>query len=87
MADLDLARMTPETRARVLDVYALGYTDGIAAGRQQLEDEWRGLMEVSAAVARQVAEAGPFDELERYRGRPDRAERHVALLRSRGVVA
>jgi hypothetical protein len=65
--------------------YASGYIAGIDHGRQQLEDEWRGRQEVSAAIARMVAEAGPWDELEDRRGRPASAAAHRRLMAERGV--
>lgn len=58
----------------------------IEMGRRQAEDEWRGRMEVSAAIARQIAERGPADALEMRRGRPERAERHRQLMRERGIA-
>lgn len=82
----DLARMTPEARALWLSAYEVGYGQGIDAGRRQLEAEWRGSMEVSAAIARQVAASVPFDELAERRGQPARAERQRDLLRERGVA-
>jgi len=83
----DLTRMTGAARALWLEVYGLGYRDGIEAGRRQLEDEWRGTYEVSAAVARQVAQRGSFDELAERRGQPERAARQRAILAERGVTA
>lgn len=85
--EFDLARMTPEALSVWLSVYELGYRDGINAGRQQVEDEWHGRMAVSAAIARQIAEAGPLDELEELRGRPARAAAHRRLMVERGVMS
>ena len=87
MTGIDLARVSPQMRAAYLEAYSLGYRDGIDRGRQQLEDEWRGRMEVSASIARQIAAAGPYDELEERRGRPDRADAHRRHLAERGVSA
>jgi hypothetical protein len=67
-----------------------GIVIGIGMGRQQLEDEWRGRMEVSAAIARQIATAGPWDELADRRaaagtGRPDQGALQRQILRDRGI--
>ncbi|MGY4642806.1 hypothetical protein [Cellulomonas sp. URHB0016] len=70
-----------------LDWYEAGIVHGIAIGRQQVEDEWRGRMEVSAAVARMVAGAVPYAELCDRRGEHDRADRQRTILRDRGVAA
>lgn len=58
----------------------------IELGRRQVEDEWRGRLEVSKAIARQIAQAGPYDERARRRGEHQRADAHVATLRARGVI-
>jgi len=82
-----LAAMTPHARVIALAYFEAGRAEGIEAGRRQLEDEWRGTYEVSAAVARQVAQRGPFDELAERRGQPERAARQRAILAERGVTA
>ncbi|MBO1751716.1 hypothetical protein J4G33_07870 [Actinotalea sp. BY-33] len=58
----------------------------IEMGRRQLEEEWRGRLEVSQAIARQIAQHGPLDELEDRRGRPERAAAHRRLMAERGVA-
>jgi hypothetical protein len=80
-------RMLPRARQTWIDAYGIGYLEGLEAGRRQVEDEWRGLDQVSVAIARQVAERVPFDQLADRRGQHDRAERQRSLLRERGVVA
>ena len=82
-----LAAMTPHARVIALAYFEAGRAEGIEAGRRQLEDEWRGTYEVSAAVARQVAQRGSFDELAERRGQPERAARQRAILAERGVIA
>lgn len=59
---------------------------GIEIGRQQAEDEWRGRQTVSAAIARQIAQAGPYADLAEQRGEPDRATRQRAILAERGIA-
>jgi hypothetical protein len=86
VTDLDLARADPQSRTAYLDAYAVGYLDGLDAGRRELENEWRGLMGVSAAVARLIAEAGPYADLADRRGDHERAARHRALLAERGIA-
>lgn len=66
--------------------YEAGLEHGIALGRQQVEDEWRGRMEVSAAIARQIAARGSYAELCERRGEPERAARQRALLAERGIA-
>ena len=80
-----LHRMSPRARAIALDWWEAGYSEGVLAGRQQAEDDWRGRQEVSAAIARQVAASGPFDALCEARGEAERAERHRALVAERGI--
>jgi hypothetical protein len=80
-----LHRMSPRARAIALEYYAYGFTHGVSAGRRGLEEEWTGRQEVSAAIARQMAKAGPLDALFEARGEPERAARHRALLAERGV--
>ncbi|OIQ84052.1 hypothetical protein GALL_341320 [mine drainage metagenome] len=63
-----------------------GLVEGIARGRQQAEDEWRGVMTAGAAVARMVASAGPYDQLADRRGQHDRATAARALLAERGIT-
>lgn len=65
--------------------YESGFQNGIERGRQQLEDEWRHSHEISAAVARQIAEQGSYADLCERRGEPERAERHRSLMRERGI--
>lgn len=67
--------------------YQNGLLDGIEIGRQQIEDEWRGRQAVSAAIARQIASWGPYDQLAERRGDHERADVQRALLRERGVIA
>ena len=66
--------------------YESGIVYGIALGRQQIEDEWRGRMEVSGAIARMIAQAGPYDQLADKRGQHDRAAAARALLAERGIT-
>ena len=68
------------------DGYEIGFEHGQTAGRQQLEDEWKGRLEVSAAIAAQVSRMGPADELEERRGRPERAAAARALWADRGIA-
>lgn len=82
-----LTDMTPAARAVALAYYEAGVVTGVQMGRQQAEDEHRGLSEVSAAIARQVADLGPFADLCDRRGEPERAARQRALLAARGVTA
>ena len=70
-----------------VDGFEYGYQYGIAAGRQQAEDEQRGRGAVSAAIAAQVARMGPADELEERRGRPERAARLRQIMAERGITA
>lgn len=75
------------TMSDALDWYEAGVVQGIAIGRQQAEDEWRGRMEVSAAIARLVAARPTYADLCDRRGEPDRAARQREILRDRGVAA
>lgn len=65
--------------------FLLGYQHGKAHGRlvglSEAEDAHRNTWPVSAAVARQVAEAGPFADL------CDRREEHEAAQEVRGLLA
>ena len=81
-----LESMSPRAREVCLAWYQAGVEDGVRIGRQQVEDEWRGAMTVSAAIARQVASREPYADLAERRGQHDRAERQRALLRERGVT-
>ena len=69
-----------------VDGYGSGWQGGVAAGRQQAEDEQRGRGAVSAAIAQQVARMGPADELEERRGRPERAARLRQIMADRGIA-
>ena len=75
-------------RADILHIpsYEYGFQHGIEHGRQQLEDEWRGTHEVSAAIARQIAEHGSYAELCERRGEPERAERQRQIVRERRIA-
>lgn len=77
--------MAPRARAIALDWWEAGYSEGVLAGRQQLEAEWFGRQEVSAAIARQMAKAGPLDALFEARGEPERAAMHRKRLADRGI--
>jgi hypothetical protein len=81
-----LESISPRARDVCLAWYQAGLEDGVRLGRRQVEDEWRGAMTVSAAIARQVAAREPFAVLADRRGQPERAERQRALLRERGVT-
>lgn len=70
-----------------VDGFEYGYQYGVAAGRQEAEDEQRGRGAVSAAVAQQVARLGPADELEERRGRPEHAARLRQIMADRGITA
>lgn len=67
--------------------YEAGLEHGIALGRCQVLDEWRGQMAVSAAIARMVADAPSFAELCERRGEPERAARQRHILLERGISA
>lgn len=69
-----------------LPSYEVGYQHGVDHGRQQLEDEWRGTHEISAAIARQIAEQGSYADLAERRGELDRAERQRRIVRERGIA-
>lgn len=84
---LDLAKASPDTRAAFLEVYEIGFLDGVSAGRRELEAEWRGRMEVSAAIARFIATQPSYAELAERRGQPERAARQRQILAERGVSA
>jgi hypothetical protein len=77
--------MTDTLTRDYLAGYETGYEHGIERGRQQVEDEWRGRMEAGAAVARVVAQAGPYAERAALRGQPERAARQRAILTERGI--
>ena len=80
-----LTDMTPAAQEVALAYYESGVLAGIGIGRQQAEDEHRGLWEVSAAIARQVAQNGSYSDLAERRGQPERAVRQRSLLAARGV--
>ena len=87
-ADVDMPElntMTRRARTIALAYYEDGFVHGVAAGRQQLEAEWFGRQEVSAAIARRMAKAGSFDALCEARGESERAARHRALMAERGI--
>jgi len=81
-----LESMPANARAVCLAWYQAGVEEGVRMGRQQVEDEWHGSLEVSAAIARQVAAQEPYSVLAKRRGQPERAARQRALLRERGVT-
>lgn len=66
--------------------YEAGLDHGIALGRRQVEDEHRGQHEVSAAIARQIAQMGPYAERAERRGQPERAARQRQILQERGIA-
>lgn len=66
--------------------YEFGFQHGIEHGRKQLEDEWRGTHEVSAAIARMIAERGSYADLCERRGEPERAAEHRRTIRERGIA-
>lgn len=80
-----LAAMSDRAASICLAWYQQGLEQGIAMGREQVENEWRGRMEVSAAVARQMADRPTYADLADRRGERDRAERQRTLLWARGV--
>lgn len=84
MADTTIVR----NREDILHLpsYEVGFQHGIDHGRQQLEDEWRGTHEISAAIARQIAEQGSYADLAERRGQLDRAERQRRIVRERGIA-
>ena len=84
-ADPEAAEPTPTITADTLAWYEFGVLHGIAIGRQQVEDEWRGRQAVSAAIARQIASWGPYDELAERRGDHDRAQTQRRILAERGI--
>ena len=81
----DLRDMAPRARAIALGYYEAGYTTGIAAGREQLEQEWTDQHAYAALIARQVAEHGPYADLAERRGHHLRAERQREILAERGL--
>lgn len=85
MGDVDLTQVAPAARALWLDGYEWGYQHGVTRGRELCEDEWRGTMAVSAAVARQVAEAGPAANLFDRRGEHAHADELRRYLIAHGV--
>jgi hypothetical protein len=66
--------------------YVVGYDVGDEQARLAVEEEWRGRMAVSAAIARQIANAGPYADLCERRGEPERAEAQRQLLAERGII-
>lgn len=69
-----------------IEWYEIGVLHGIGIGRQQVEDEWRGRQAVSAAIARQVAAWGPYEELAGRRGDHGRAQTQRRILAERGIA-
>lgn len=67
--------------------YEAGYVAGVAAGRDELEQEWTDQHAVAAAIARQMAQRGPYSELADRRGHSERAERQRMILAERGITA
>ena len=68
-----------------VDGVEYGYQYGVAAGRQQAEDEQRGRGAISAAIAAQMARLGSFADLCEARGELERAARSRQLLADRGI--
>ncbi|WP_456789761.1 hypothetical protein [Cellulomonas sp. P5_C5] len=66
--------------------YVAGFGVGDEVARQAVEAEWRGRMVVSTAIARQIAQAGPYAELADRRGEHDHAHAQRAILRERGIA-
>ena len=88
MADVTapgLADMTPRARAIALGYFESGYTAGIIAGREQLEQEWTDQHAYAALIARQVAAHGPYADLAERRGHHLRAEHQREILAERGL--
>lgn len=85
MSDVNIARLSRRDRQLWLDGYVWGFQHGVDRGLEISEDEWRGRMAVSAAIARQIAEAGPYDALADRRGEHDRAQAQRDLLAERGI--
>jgi len=81
-----LDELPPRGRQIVLSYVESVYAAGIAAGRQQVEDEQRGRGVVSAAIAQMIAGTPPYAELADRRGQPERAERQRAILAERGAT-
>ena len=81
-----LDELPPRGRQIVLAYVESVYAAGIAAGRQQVEDEQRGRGVVSAAIARMIAGTPPYADLAERRGQGVRAARQRALLVGRGVT-
>lgn len=81
-----LDELPPRGRQIVLAYVESVYAAGIAAGRQQVEDEQRGRGVVSAAIAQMIASTPPYAELAERRGQPERATRQRAILAERGVT-
>jgi hypothetical protein len=81
-----LDELSPRGRDIASAYMESGVVVGISMGRQQIEDEQRGRMEVSAAIARQIATSGPWDVLAGLRGDHVRADAQRAILRDRGIA-
>ena len=75
----------PLTR-EYLEGYEAGLIYGDVIGYQRAHDEWHARAEVSAAVARQIANTPSYAELAIRRGQPARAAAQVATLIRNGVT-
>jgi len=75
----------PLTR-EYLEGYENGLIHGDVIGYQRAHDEWHARAEVSAAVARQIANTPSYAELAIRRGQPARAAAQVATLIRNGVT-
>jgi len=69
-----------------LEGYEEGLIHGDVTGYQRAHDEWHARAEVSAAVARQIANTPSYAELAIRRGQPARAAAQVATLIRNGVT-
>jgi len=82
---LDLTQLPDRGRCLWVDGYEWGYQHGISHGLELAENQWRGRMEVSAVIARQVARVDPYADLCDRRGEPEAAQAQRQLLAQRGI--
>lgn len=82
----DMAALDRDQFTLWLDGYEWGVVHGIAMGRQQADDEHQGTWPLSAAVARHVAQRGPWADLSARRGEHEAAQAARDLLVARGIV-
>lgn len=81
-----LHQLPPEIQAVALAYFEVGRTEGFGAGYDAAEADEDARWAHFARQVGKISHGIPFDELCDRRGWHDRAERHRALMRERGIA-